>query len=309
MLSVNNISFSYANKPTLESVSFTLERGKCLAVIGESGCGKSTLLQLIYGLHDLNQGEIFWNGDQVFGPKFNLIPGVDTMKYLAQDFDLMPYITVAENIGKFLSNRYPKQKKERIAELLELVEMTEFAQTKVQFLSGGQMQRVALARVLALEPELILLDEPFSHIDNFRKNALRRKVFRHLKDKGITCIIASHDSKDILGYSDETLVIREGKMLSHADSKSVYENNFNPYIASLFDDISELPLGENGNMICAYPHQLKVVEKSPVKVQTQANYFKGNGYLIEADFEGSTVFFENKTPIEKGTFLYLKFEK
>lgn len=309
MLRVNNISFSYADQPTLESISFTLNRGQSLAVIGESGCGKSTLLQLIYGLHDLNQGEIFWNGVQVLGPKFNLIPGFDTMKYLAQDFDLMPYITVAENVGKFLSNRYLKQKKQRIAELLQLVEMTEFAQTKVQFLSGGQMQRVALARVLALEPELILLDEPFSHIDNFRKNALRRKVFGYLKEKGITCIIASHDSKDILGYSNETLVIREGKMVVHDDTKLVYEKLTDRYVATLFDEVSQLPLGENGRLVLAYPHQLKVVEKSAVRVQTKANYFKGNGYLVEADFNGSTVFFESHEPIEKGIFLYLKFEK
>ena len=174
MLEIKKCSFSYDKSTTIHSMDFVLEKGKNLAVIGESGCGKSTLLQLIYGLYDLDEGQIFWNKQEVLGPKFHLIPGMPYMKYLAQDFDLMPFITVAENVGKFLSNMYPEQKKQRVQELLALVEMSEFANVKAKFLSGGQMQRVAIARVLALEPEVLLLDEPFSHIDNFRKNSLRR---------------------------------------------------------------------------------------------------------------------------------------
>src|SRR6218665_1563259 len=148
MLKVKNISFSYQEKITIDSLSFELEKGSNLAIIGESGCGKSTLLKLIYGLYDLDEGHVFWNDTEVLGPKYNLIPGMDYMKYLAQDFDLMPFITVAENVGKYLSNIYKDKKDQRVAELLEIVEMTEFANVKAQFLSGGQMQRVALARVL-----------------------------------------------------------------------------------------------------------------------------------------------------------------
>jgi energy-coupling factor transporter ATP-binding protein EcfA2 len=116
MLQVKNVSFSYTDSITLNNIDFSLEKGMNLAVIGESGCGKSTLLKLIYGLYDLDKGSIFWNNVEVLGPKFNLIPGMDFMKYLAQDFDLMPFITVAENIGKYLSNSYPEQKNARIAE-------------------------------------------------------------------------------------------------------------------------------------------------------------------------------------------------
>ena len=103
MLQVKNVSFSYSDSITLNNIDFSLKKGINLAVIGESGCGKSTLLKLIYGLYDLDKGHIFWNDVEVLGPKFNLIPGMDFMKYLAQDFDLMPFITVAENIGKYLS--------------------------------------------------------------------------------------------------------------------------------------------------------------------------------------------------------------
>ena len=237
MLSVKNISFSYTDKRIIHEVSFALEKGKCLAVIGESGCGKSTLLQLVYGLYDLNEGQIFWNETEVLGPKFHLIPGIEKMKYLAQDFDLMPFITVAENVGKYLSNINVKAKKARISELLDLVEMSEFTDVKAKFLSGGQMQRVAIARVLALEPELILFDEPFSHIDTFRKNSLRRKVFQYLKQNEITCLVATHDSKDILSFSDETLVLRDGRVVSNGVTRNVYQEQSNYYIASLFDDV------------------------------------------------------------------------
>ncbi|WP_297508500.1 ATP-binding cassette domain-containing protein, partial [Flavobacterium sp.] len=108
MLHVRKIQFSYRDQPTIHSLSFSLEQGKTLAVIGESGCGKSTLLQLIYGLYDLDEGQIFWNDQEVLGPKYHLIPGMEYMKYLAQDFDLMPFITVAENVGKYLSNIDPE---------------------------------------------------------------------------------------------------------------------------------------------------------------------------------------------------------
>ena len=313
MLKINDIVFSYTDKVAVDHISFSLEKGQNLAVIGESGCGKSTLLQLIYGLHDLDEGHIFWNETEVLGPKFNLIPGMDFMKYLAQDFDLMPYITVAENVGKFLSNIDKEKKKKRIAELLELVEMETFANIKAQFLSGGQMQRVAIARVLALEPEVVLFDEPFSHIDNFRKNSLRRKVFRYLKNKKITCIIATHDSKDILGYTDKTLVIKDGRMIAHDDSKAIYENPQSCYIASLYDDVNELEakiLGiesKSGNTVLVYPFQLKIVASSDFKVVVTDAYFKGNVWLIEALFEGKPLFFESKIPFEKNEMVCLAY--
>ena len=212
MLQVQHISFAYLDQTTISNLSFQLEKGKNLAIIGESGCGKSTLLKLVYGLYDLDEGRIFWNDNEVLGPKYHLIPGMEYMKYLAQDFDLMPFITVAENVGKYLSNIYADVKQARIAELLEIVEMTEFATTKAKYLSGGQMQRVALARVLALEPEVLLLDEPFSHIDNFRKNSLRRKLFAYLKEKQITTIVATHDSSDVLSFADEVLVMQNGRL-------------------------------------------------------------------------------------------------
>ena len=183
MLKINLNNFSYSTGSTLENISFTVEVGEQFSIIGESGCGKSSLLKIIYGLLDCDNGTFFWKNTQILGPKFHLVPGMLFMKYLAQDFDLMPFITVGENVGKFLSNFYPEEKQNRIDELLALVEMSEFKNVKAKFLSGGQMQRVALARVLAQEPEVLLLDEPFSHIDNFRKNRSKTKNFYLFKRK------------------------------------------------------------------------------------------------------------------------------
>jgi ABC-type nitrate/sulfonate/bicarbonate transport system ATPase subunit len=140
MLVVKNISFTYIENPVIENISFKITKGQNVAVIGESGCGKSTLLKLLYGLYNLDNGEIFYNDNPILGPKFNLIPGEEYIKYLAQDFDLMPYITVEENVGKFLSNIYKAEKKARVQELLAMVEMTEFAKVKAKYLSGGQQQ-------------------------------------------------------------------------------------------------------------------------------------------------------------------------
>ncbi|MDY0090708.1 MAG: ABC transporter ATP-binding protein [Flavobacteriaceae bacterium] len=311
MLTVQNISFSYIDQPIIKDVSFAVEKGKNIAVMGESGCGKSTLLKLIYGLYDLDNGNIFWNNTEVLGPKYHLVPGMEFMKYLAQDFDLMPYISVAENVGKFLSNFYPEQKKTRIAELLETVEMTAFTDVKAKFLSGGQMQRVALARVLAHEPELILLDEPFSHIDSFRKNSLRRKLFAYLKEKEITCITATHDNMDVLPFSDSILVMQNGKIVETGTPHELYKNPKNKYTASLFGDVNEIPsrfLGveDSEEIKMVYPDKLKIVERSPLKVIVQKSYFQGRFFLIEATHEQNTIYFQHETSLNPGSEVYLK---
>jgi ABC-type sulfate/molybdate transport systems ATPase subunit len=304
MLQVNSISFSYLRERTISNLSLSLQKGKNLAIIGESGCGKSTLLKLIYGLYDLDEGQIYWNENEIFGPKYNLVPGMDFMKYLAQDFDLMPFITVAENVGKYLSNLFPDKKRERVLELLDIVEMNEFANIKAKNLSGGQMQRVAIAKVLALEPDVLLLDEPFSHIDNFRKNNLRRRLFSYLKVKGITCIVATHDSTDILSFADELVVMQKGEIIEKGIPKLIYENPNNGYVASLFGDVNEIII--DGKVQFIYPHQLHVVLKSNLKVSVVNSYFRGSHYLIEAQYENGNLFFENANFYPNFTEVFLE---
>ena len=304
MLQVQNISFSYDDKKVIKQMNFTIQKGQNIAVIGESGCGKSTLLKLIYGLYDLDEGKIFWDETEVLGTKFNLVPGMSFMKYLSQDFDLMPYISVAENVGKYLSNVNIEKKQQRIQELLDIVEMSDFANVKVKYLSGGQQQRVALARVLALEPEVLLLDEPFSQIDNFRKNALRRNLFAYLKSRGITCIVATHDSTDSLSFAEETIVLQDGEVIAKANSLALYKNPPNKYIASLFGEVNELKLsqfseieGEDETLLL-YPHQLKITDNGALKVVVKQSYFKGSHYLIKAVANRNVIFFDHISELE-----------
>lgn len=309
MLSVQNISFGYSENTVIHSISFNVNKGQNIAVIGESGCGKSTLLKLIYGLYDLDEGEIFYDGNQILGPKFNLVPGEDFIKYLAQDFDLMPYITVAENVGKYLSNMYKEEKDQRVADLLAMVEMSEYADVKAKYLSGGQMQRVALARVLAVEPQILLLDEPFSHIDNFRKNALRRNLFAYLKRKGITVIVATHDSADALSFADETIVMQKGSLIEKAPSKELYFNPTNKYVASLFGEVNEIAVeDENGEVVnlLLYPHQLRVNTSGFIQVTVKQSFFKGNRYLIKGVLEKQVIFFEHNTALDNESLVYLE---
>jgi ABC-type Fe3+/spermidine/putrescine transport system ATPase subunit len=291
MLHVSIPSFSYEEEIILQNLTFTLNEGQQLAIIGESGCGKSTLLKLIYGLYDCDASHLSWKSEPILGPKFHLVPGMPFMKYLAQDFDLMPFITVGENVGKFLSNFYPKEKQNRIDELLSLVEMSEFKHVKAKFLSGGQMQRVALARVLAQEPEVLLLDEPFSHIDNFRKNKLRRKIFQYLKEKQITTIVASHDVNDVLSFSDEVIVLKDTTILEKATPFELYNHPKFRYTAALFGEVNEIEI--KGKTQLVYPNQLQIAEKSDIQVEVISCYFKGKCYLIEAKFENQMLFFES----------------
>ena len=306
MLSVNTISFQYqTKKPVLKDISFQLKKGEHLCVMGESGCGKSTLLKAVYGLLDLNKGTIFWDETEVLGPKHHLVPGMDFIKYVAQDFDLMPYTSVSENIKKFLSRFYPEEAQKRTEELLEVIEMTAFANTKVKTLSGGQQQRVAIARALAKEPELILLDEPFSQIDNFKKNSLRRKLYAYLKEKNIGCIVATHDKNDALSFADTLLILRNHTILVNGTPKNIYNNPKENYIAALFDDVSEITINNKKQLL--YPHQIQIVEKSELEANVLQSYYKGFYWLIEAEFEREKIFVNHTSNLEKNTKIQVHF--
>ena len=315
MLKVEIRSFSYSEKTILKNIHFTLKPGEHLSILGESGCGKSTLLHLVYGLLHLENGSIFYNEKKLLGPTKTLIPGEPFMKLVAQEFNIMPFSTVAENLGSHLSRLDEEKDERRIDELLEVVEMETFKNTLVKNLSGGQKQRVALAKALANEPEILLLDEPFSNIDVSRKNKLQRKIFNYLKEKNISCITATHDSEEALAFSDQILMLKDGTEELFGPPEFIYKNVSNEYQAGFFGDADLLPKSvfsseTTSEKIIVFPHQLEISEEeTQLKVTVIKSYFKGNFYLIEANFKGKTMFFNNSFSLENGAVLYLKSSK
>ena len=316
MLHVNHVFFTYDKEPVLEDINLKISKGEHISVIGESGCGKSTLLKIIYGLLHVKVGEVFWDETQILGPLHNLVPGESYMKYLSQDFDLMPFTMVEENVSEFLSVFEPEKLKERTNELLEMIEMTAFAKVKVKYLSGGQQQRVALARVLAQQPEILLLDEPFSHIDNFRKNSLRRNLFGYLKNKGVTVITATHDHNDMLPFADHVVVLKDRKIIAKDTPKNLYEHPNDLYIASLFGEANKIPINivktyaDTKRRIIVYANEFRVSEKSGLEVVVKRSFYKGGYYMIEGIYEEQNIYFNHPFDIgpNKKVFLNISIE-
>lgn len=311
MLKVTGISFAYDKDSVLDDIDFSVEKGEHLAIMGESGCGKSTLLKLIYGSLQPSSGEIYWGKKKVKGPLFKLVPGESYIKYMSQSFDLMGVTTVAENIAEYLSVIYPKELKERTEELLGVIEMTQFADTKVKYLSIGQQQRVALARALAQKPELLLLDEPFSHIDNFRKNSLRRNLFNYLKEEQITCLTATHDHNDILPFADRVLVLKDKQIMADRPILELYKSPRNLYVASLFGEANLVPIdiiksyADTKRNIIVYAHEFKVSRNSGLSVLVKKTYPMGSHYLIEGFTGEQNIYFHSERNIEIGTEVFL----
>lgn len=312
MLKVQALTFAYDKTAVLQEVDFEIPVGQQVALMGESGCGKSTLLRLIYGELPFDRGTINWKEHALRGPDYQLLPGAPFMKYLAQDFDLMPFITAEENIRKFLPIHPVDAANQKTEELLELMELTEVRNRKVKTLSGGQQQRVALARVLANPPELLLLDEPFSHIDYFRRNQLRRNLFGYLKSEGITCLYATHDHQDVLPFADQVIILKEGELLDQRETTAIYQQPGRLYTASLLGEANLIPIdilksyASTTRRIVVYAHELKASSKSGLKVVVETSYFMGGYYSIKGRTEQDTfVFFHAQAPIEPGKEVYL----
>lgn len=293
LLEVNNLDFSYTPEQKLfNNLNLRIEKGKIVALAGESGCGKSTLLKLIYGLLDWNAGEIIFNGRKLLGRKGNIVPGEPEMKWVSQNFDLMPYSTVYDNVGKFLSNINLSEKREKVMELLKVVGMEEFADTKPNFLSGGQQQRVAIARALSVKPKMLLLDEPFSSIDFSRKVQLRERLFSFVKEQEISLIISTHDLQEVLPWLDQIIVLQDGRLIQNDNAEATYKDPYNAYVAQLFGEVNIFSDEEKSRLGLQknfwFPHEI-VLSDIGREAQVLGSRFAGAYYWNKLDLNGVTV--------------------
>ena len=222
MLKVDITDFGYTEKTVLKNLDFTVEKGKHISILGESGCGKSPLLKIIYGLLHVENGTIFWNDNELLGPNFNLVPGEPFIKYLAQDFDLMPYISVADNIGKHLSRRFMQQREERIKELLDVVDMTAFADVHVKLLSGGQKQRVMIAMAIACKPKILIADEPTTALDVTVQKEILLLLKSLQQETEMSIIFISHDLALVSEISDRVVVMYQGKIVEQNSASALF---------------------------------------------------------------------------------------
>lgn len=290
LLEINNLFFSHNKEnPLFQNLNLRFEENRIIALAGESGCGKSTLLNLIYGLLDWESGEIIFNGTKLLGPKGNLVPGEPEMKFVAQNFDLMPYATVAENVGKFISNINLKQKKETVTELLEVVGLQEFANVLPKYLSGGQQQRVAIARALSVLPKLLILDEPFSNLDFPRKIELRERLFRYVKQHGVSLIISTHELQDIMPWLDQIVILQDGRLIQNDSPEETYRNPYNSYVAKLFGEVNIFSEAEAEDFqltkFSYYPKEIRITETG-LEAEVFESRFAGNYYWNKLKAKG-----------------------
>lgn len=308
MLKVHIESFNYSDQEVLKELRFAIDTNQHLAVLGESGSGKSTLLHLIYGLLELPNGKITYAGKQLGGPSEKLVPGHEFMKLLSQEFDIMPFTTVAENIGSYLTSQDMLADAKRIDALLEVVDLVDYKQEYVKNLSGGQKQRVGLAKALANTPEVLLLDEPFSHIDLLRKTKLRRRLFAYLKENNIGCIYATHDSEEALAFSDKILLLgKNGEQELFDSPQQVYNGVKTAYQASFFGEVNDLrPWWPKDEKRWYYPEQLEVSDvRSDIRGIVKKSYFKGSYYLLEVDVEHGILYVQNKKAIPENSTVFI----
>jgi len=237
MLNVENVSLQF-DRVILEGISLTVNKREIVGIVGKSGAGKTSLLRIMSGLLQPTFGKVELHGEAVRGPKIKLVPGHPEIQLVNQDFHLDTYHTVEENVREQILYLPMKEREQLVSELLELVELDEIKHQKATTLSGGEQQRLALARALACEPKLILLDEPFVHLDG----RLRSKLVKYLLDlkeiRGTSFVLVSHDGAEMLALADKILCMKKGRIYRQGKPKDLFYKPRSIEEAKLFGPIN-----------------------------------------------------------------------
>ncbi|AXY76008.1 ABC transporter ATP-binding protein [Paraflavitalea soli] len=317
LLTVSGIAKKDERGFELKNIHFNQEKLQKIAIAGETGSGKSTLLKIIAGLVESDAGEVLFEGKKILGPADKLIPGQPGIVYLSQHFELPNNLRVEQVLeyANLLSD-------EAAAHLYEVCQINHLLKRRTNQLSGGEKQRIALAKLLITSPRLLLLDEPFSNTDMVHKKLLKsiiRDIGARLK---ITCIMISHDPLDILSWADQILVMKDGQVIQQGSPQQIYQQPINEYVAGLFgtynllsQSVTKLSAGtttsvKHNKKVFLRPEDISLSTKAGEGLETTVKeiLFYGSYYeaVVQAGKNKITVRIPSPT-LSKGDTVYLHF--
>ncbi|MEZ7813151.1 MAG: iron(III) transport system ATP-binding protein [Paracoccaceae bacterium] len=236
-LQISAISRSFGEQEVVSSLSLQVMAGQVTCLLGPSGCGKSTTLRMIAGVEAPDAGQITIDEQQVFGSGHFVAPECRSVGLMFQDFALFPHLTVAQNVGFGLTSDRATQAR-RVDTLLEKVNLTGFGAKRPHELSGGEQQRVALVRALAPSPKVMLMDEPFSGLDNRLRDEIRDATLSVLKEAETAVLLVTHDPDEALRMGDEIALMRGGKIVQKGAPYHIYNTPVDRESAAFFSDIN-----------------------------------------------------------------------
>lgn len=314
LLEISQLLKSFGKQKAVNNISLKLEKGEIRAILGESGSGKTTLLQLIAGLEEPDSGKLLLAGKPITPPSEKLIAGHPDIKLVKQDYGLFPNISLRENIAyelRFYEERY---KNKRVDKLLKLGGLWNIQDHLPRQVSGGEQQRTVILRSLAEQPKLLLLDEPFSHLDSRNKRKLKQEIQHVIKDEGVSCIFVTHEVADAYGIADKISVMQNGKFLQTDSPEKLYQSPINRYVAEMTGDVAlkEIEKGkilyQNIDLQLLRPHQITLNEASESKAIIINTSFMGAFYEIEIEIDDIHLIMLSSEKLSIGEIIGIKFK-
>lgn len=238
-LQVQSLSRSFDGVRVVDNVSFQVQPGQVACLLGPSGCGKSTTLRIIAGVDMQDEGRILVDGQLICDTRFRVPPEQRAIGLMFQDFALFPHLPVSENVAFGLRGGY-RAHRDRVTALLERVQMTRHIDSYPHQLSGGEQQRVALARALAPRPRVLLMDEPFSGLDERLRDGIRDETLALLKDEGTAVLLVTHEPDEAMRMADQILLMRAGRIVQQGAPYNLYNAPVDREAAGFFSDINVL---------------------------------------------------------------------
>ncbi len=313
LLELRDISKKYNHQSVLKHVSFNVNAGEVFGLLGESGSGKSTLLRIAAGLIDADEGEIWLDNQKLRLASDQLIPGHPDIKIVHQDYNLSAPLTVRENIAYALRYYEKAYRDERVDELIQLCHLETVVNHPAKQLSGGEKQRTAIARALAEEARVLLLDEPFAHLDLLNRRRLTQTIRELAEQTGTACIFVTHDATDALSLSHRMGVLREGQLLQIGTPEEVYQQPINIYVAEITGEVNLFEPDFfllNGQIVVrpeAFIIHLQPTEKA-TKAIVKRVVFEGSRYLVYVQLAQQLIKIYHQTylPLETTVFVEVR---